>query len=240
MENILKNINNYRTFIKNTDEATLANTTSRLTTLSDDDHPPEDLKNAISLSPMKAGADKVTMDNPIRKMQQAKVNKDEDDDEEEEDDDEEEDLVGIDKEEIDRAKRASSPVPSVPAPQPPPPPPPPADSSPPPAVITIEGGKRKQRRGSTLEELVAEANKKSTKPIDDSFLNNVVIEAYNHCQCSDCSVVPSISNDCSMHLAAIQHQAQESTIRLQKLLELRERVRRRGEVLEGYDWGGAD
>jgi hypothetical protein len=49
-------------------------------------------------------------------------------------------------------------------------------------------------------------------------------EPFDHTQCSDCSLVYGMGNDCLMHLAATQHIASEASRRLMKLLELRERV----------------
>lgn len=65
------------------------------------------------------------------------------------------------------------------------------------------------------------------------------IDAYNHTHCSDCSCVYSMANECLMHLAASQHQAQECTLRLNKLVQdIKERLKEDADKLEALDWGG--
>ena len=65
------------------------------------------------------------------------------------------------------------------------------------------------------------------------------IEPYNHVHCSDCSCVYSMANECLMHLAASQHQAQECMLRLNKLiLDIKERLKEDADKLESLDWGG--
>lgn len=97
--------------------------------------------------------------------------------------------------------------------------------------------KKNLRRNSSLQALIQEVNQ-NTKAIDEKLFPEVHVEPYDHALCSDCSFVYSMANDCSMHLGTIQHLSQESTIRLQRLLELREKIKHRAEVLESIDWGG--
>eukprot|EP01038_Epipyxis_sp_PR26KG_P010108 gene10108-13584_t len=68
--------------------------------------------------------------------------------------------------------------------------------------------------------------------------NFPIVEPYNHSQCSDCSCVYAIANECMSHLAAAQHTAVESTRRHQLLLQLREKIKEDGHTLEALDWGG--
>lgn len=96
--------------------------------------------------------------------------------------------------------------------------------------------KKYLRRNSSLQALIQEVNQ-NTNAIDEKLFPEVYIEPYDHALCSDCSFVYSMANDCSMHLGTIQHLSQESTIRLQRLLELREKIKHRAEVLESIDWG---
>ncbi len=65
------------------------------------------------------------------------------------------------------------------------------------------------------------------------------IEPYNHAHCSDCTCVYSMANECLMHLAASQHQSQECSVRLNKLVQdFKERVKEDADRLEALDWGG--
>ena len=65
------------------------------------------------------------------------------------------------------------------------------------------------------------------------------IEPYNHAHCSDCTCVYSMANECLMHLAASQHQSQECSMRLNKLVQdFKERVKEDADRLEALDWGG--
>lgn len=65
------------------------------------------------------------------------------------------------------------------------------------------------------------------------------ISPYDHVHCSDCSCVYSMANECLMHLAASQHQAQECMLRLNKLvMDIKERLKEDADKLESLDWGG--
>jgi hypothetical protein len=330
MENILKNINSYRTFVKNTDEMTLAKTTNRLRASSDEDigassaslsaasnyvgssgstTTKADLLHATIGSPVLSstsaamieeknkgkkvlhhlhhsddeedehessegddeeeeegfvsnrtvdkhhsptshshGKHKQTTNNPVLAIIEKKKSHEEQDDSalttvnEEEKGNKSPSLQNpadiLAKEEIEKhqlsqetrteeATSNGSAVPPISTGQ----------TTPPPSLPP----KRKiGRRASTLEDLVAEANKNkvSSVSVENSLFTDLVLEPYDHKNCSDCSFVFGMANDCSMHLAAIQHTAQETTLRLQRLLELRERMKKRGTVLESLDWGG--
>eukprot|EP01038_Epipyxis_sp_PR26KG_P010107 gene10107-13583_t len=53
---------------------------------------------------------------------------------------------------------------------------------------------------------------------------NVGVLKFDHDRCSDCSYGYSITCDCTNHLAALQKQAVEANMRLQALVEMRERM----------------
>lgn len=62
------------------------------------------------------------------------------------------------------------------------------------------------------------------------------IPPYDHSHCADCAFVNTMANDCSMHLAALHHFAQESTIKLQKLIMKREKIKEKAHDLEESNW----
>jgi hypothetical protein len=63
------------------------------------------------------------------------------------------------------------------------------------------------------------------------------VEFYDHANCDDCLFVQSLGTDCAMHIASVQHFAEESTMRLQSLFSMRERLRDKATRLEAFDWG---
>jgi hypothetical protein len=261
MENILININSYRTFMKNTDEATLANTSSRLGAGNTSDDEDESEEEEEGDHPKDNS--KVVMDNPLLKKlpsvtEKQKSTSADDHEESEGDDDEEEDglvahddvdptlvkpfppappALGLVKQASNssvNSQNGTTTPPSIATPNK-------KDSSEQQTQQRLSPHDRAPRRRKSIEELVAEVNTQNEKgKIDDSLFAAISIPPYDHALCSDCSCVYNIANDCSMHLAAIQHHAQESTLRLQKLLELREKMRKREQVLESIDWGGSD
>jgi len=64
------------------------------------------------------------------------------------------------------------------------------------------------------------------------------IAPYDHSQCSDCTLVYGMANECAMHLAASQHFAEEGSSRLQKLCYLREQINELVHQLEDVDLDG--
>jgi hypothetical protein len=58
------------------------------------------------------------------------------------------------------------------------------------------------------------------------------VSTFDHSQCSDCSLVYTMANDCAMHLAAAQYFAQEGSLRLQRLLKLRQTIQDNIQLLE--------
>lgn len=57
------------------------------------------------------------------------------------------------------------------------------------------------------------------------------IPKFDHSRCSDCSYGYSITCDCSNHLSALQKQALEANMRLQSLVEMREKMAEASEEL---------
>jgi hypothetical protein len=64
------------------------------------------------------------------------------------------------------------------------------------------------------------------------------VSTFDHSQCSDCSLVYTMANDCAMHLAASQHFAQEGSLRLQRLLRLRQTMHEKVQQLEEGEVNG--
>ena len=58
---------------------------------------------------------------------------------------------------------------------------------------------------------------------------------YDHCNCSDCSVVYDMANDCCMHIAAANFRSKQCTERMQRLAAYRERMRENAELLDSQE-----
>lgn len=83
----------------------------------------------------------------------------------------------------------------------------------------------------TLNEILAAAG---SSALDDEG-DNI---SYDHSQCSDCSLVYDMANECAMHLAASQHFAQEGSVRLQRLNNIRAQINERVHQLEETEFEG--
>jgi hypothetical protein len=58
------------------------------------------------------------------------------------------------------------------------------------------------------------------------------VEPYDHRNCSDCSVVYDMANDCCMHIAAANFRLKQCSERMQKLAMYKEKMQEVAEILE--------
>lgn len=72
----------------------------------------------------------------------------------------------------------------------------------------------------------------------DSTEFEVPKESFDHNSCADCSCVFEMANECSMRLAATKMRAKESTERLIKLQNYRDRMKADADLLEHHGWDG--
>lgn len=97
-----------------------------------------------------------------------------------------------------------------------------------------------KRAGSSQSQddsINAESDKHGSRQLPTEILAQAAREPFNHAHCSDCSLTCEMANDCAMNLAAAQHLASESTSRLQKLFQIREKMREKAVELDSLDWG---
>eukprot|EP01036_Dinobryon_divergens_P029169 gene29169-38233_t len=80
-------------------------------------------------------------------------------------------------------------------------------------------------------------NEEIARSQDDDFLDTLNIK-YDHSQCSDCSCVYTMCNECFMNLASSYFVATEATKRFQSLVSVKEQMRVDSQQLESCDWGG--
>lgn len=87
------------------------------------------------------------------------------------------------------------------------------------------------------ESIKADSDRRASRQLPTEILAQAARVPFNHAHCSDCSLTCEMANDCAMNLAAAQHLASESTSRLQKLFQIREKMREKAVELDSLDWG---
>lgn len=110
------------------------------------------------------------------------------------------------------------------------------------ALVTLENTVLKVK-AAPPSLMSSPASSDRDREVDQYFLLNdadgVVgsSEFFDHNNCSDCSCVYTMANECVMNLATSQHVAEESTKRLQKIMEFKENNKALCSALNKIDWG---